>query len=252
MLRRGAVAALTVLAGCTLPPLRGVAEIGKDPYAVFVAKGTGGTDLYVARSDAATVVPLTFTPVTELGPALSPDGAMVAFLREPWPADTSATRSVWLINLLSGAERELALPRKVTERPERVGWSADGSTIFLRTDRGVWRFATPPAAADPRPLRAAERAAADSAFMTLLGDPVFARAEECGGEGGGVCVVGESGNPAVIARAGSAPARWGGDSVSYFTPDGLEVRPLGPGRPRVVEWRPAPIEPRSLTFFPGR
>ena len=251
--RRTACGGLVLLAACTLPPLRGVAEIGKDPYAVFVAKGTGGTDLYVARSDAATVVPLTFTPVSEFGPVLSPDGGTVAFLRQPWPTDTAAVPSVWLVNLLSGAERELALPRKVVERPQRVGWSADGSVIFLQTDLAVWRFAAPPAEAVPGRVASADLAAADSAFMTLLGDPAFARAEPCEGAEPGICAVGREGRRTVIDREGGVPAaRWGPDSIAYVTSDGLEVRPLGPGRSRIVEWRPAPVELRELTFFPGR
>ena len=247
-----AVPAALVAAACTLPPLRGLADIGKDPYAVFVARGTGGTDLYVARGDASEVVPITFTPVTELAPALSPDGATVAFLRQPWPLDSAAGRTAWLLNLLSGAERELRFPPKVVARPERIGWSADGASVFVETDRGIWRFAAPPAAPEPRLIAAGDRAAADSAFMTLLGDPAFARAERCGDAADAVCVIGRDGGRTVVARGARGPARWGPDSIGFFTPNGFEVRPLGPGRSRIVEWRPAPGEPGELTYFPGK
>src|SRR5204863_9272463 len=59
----------------TLPPLRGQMEVGRDAYAVVVAgKGIAGGDLYAVRTEGGVAVPITFTNVGEMRPALSPDG----------------------------------------------------------------------------------------------------------------------------------------------------------------------------------
>ena len=47
MIRRAVLLTfVSCIAACTLPPLRGRVEIGTDPYAVVVADGSGGADLY--------------------------------------------------------------------------------------------------------------------------------------------------------------------------------------------------------------
>jgi hypothetical protein len=128
-----------------------------------------------------------------------------------------------------------------------VAWTRDGRTLLLATDRGVWRADAPPAAADLRPVPAAERAAADSALEVWLGDPPFARAAACPA-GRGICVLGDSGASPLDAE-GDSPLRWGPDSVGYFVKGNLVVRPLGPGRMRELRWRSAPGHPREATVF---
>ena len=64
-----------------MPPLRGQMEIGRDPYAVFVGGSRPNSDLYAVRPNGGPPVAITFTNVAELRPALSPDGAGLAFLR---------------------------------------------------------------------------------------------------------------------------------------------------------------------------
>src|SRR3954463_839369 len=92
--------ALFLLAACegTLPPLRGKAEVGRDPYAVFVGGSRLSSDLYAVRGDGGSVIPLTYTPVAELAPAMAPDGGMVAFLRGRSIRD-STPATVWVLNL---------------------------------------------------------------------------------------------------------------------------------------------------------
>ena len=79
---------------------------------------------------AASRLRITFTNVAELRPALSPDGGALVFLRGT-SLRTRRRRTVWVMNLLSGSERELPLP-KGAGRPHRVGWGPGGTSA----DRG--------------------------------------------------------------------------------------------------------------------
>jgi hypothetical protein len=223
-------------------------SVGEDRYFVFVADVPGGTDLFAARDNGSDVLQVTFTPVRESAPALSPDGASVAFLRTS-AADT--TPHLWLENLMNGAEREVRLPGKTAPRIEAAAWSRDGRTLYIRTPSGPWRTDVPPARIAPAPVAAAERAIADSAFDVLLGDPPVARAAPCPG-GTGLCALADSGEVSPLAPDGRDPFRWGGDSVAYFVGDGVVVRPLGGGRTRPLAWAPkTPARPRQATFFAG-
>jgi hypothetical protein len=95
-----------------------------------------------------------------------------------------------------------------------------------------------------------ERAAAESVLAVLLGRPAFARVVPCA-EPGALCVAGDSGAPGLLARGARDPARWGDDSVLFFVGDAVEVRPLGPGRARRLDWEGAPGRPRQMTVFVG-
>lgn len=242
---------LVLLASCSLPPLRGRVEIGKDPYGVFVAAGSGGADLYAFHGQTGEVIALTFSPVREFGPTLSPDGSVVAFLRVPASLDSTAHRpTVWVMNLLSGRERELAFPRGTDEVAERAGWSADGRGLYVETDRAVWQFAMPPGA-EGVPVRAADRARSDSALQILLGSPMFARAEACAADLSALCAIGADGVEQPLAPVARNPARWGSDSVAYVREGAIHVRPLGGGASRAVELRPPRAVLGEISFFPG-
>ena len=240
-----------VLAACdaTLPPLRGKAEVGRDAYAVFVGGSSTASDLYAVRGDGGSSIPLTYTPVAELAPALAPDGGSVAFLRARTLED-SIPATVWVMNLLSGADRELRLP-KDAGLPTQLGWSRDGASLVVRTTRGIYRVATPPLRSESHPVAPAERPAAESSLAVLLGDPVFARVVPCE-QADELCVVGESGGPGFLARGAQQAARWGPDSVALVIDGRVEIRPLGPGRPRRLTWSNLPQYPRQLTFFAGK
>lgn len=247
---------MLALAACSLPPLRGKAEIGKDRYAVFAADVPGGTDLFAVLPTGGAPIPLTFSPVDESDPALSPDGATVLFLRHE-RRGSDDRRTIWLLNLLSGIERELVLPPSWKAVPERASWSADGRSVYVRIMRGsardtiraTARFAAPPASSAPVLVAGAEQSHADSSFLVLLGSPAFAAVSRCGD---GLCIAGADGTTTPLASPAREPARWGIDSVGYFTGDRFAIRPLGPGRTRTLEWSPAPVNPRHLTFFAGR
>ncbi|HEX5386529.1 MAG TPA: hypothetical protein VFW66_07530 [Gemmatimonadales bacterium] len=243
-----ALALLALLAACStgISPFRGRARIGRDAYAVFVGDAPGNrTDLFGVRADGGEVVQITFSNVAETAPALSPDGSVVAFIRQHSLGD-SARADVWVMNLLSGAERELPLGADAA-RPERVGWWDDGRVIYVRAGAELWRLDAPPAPPAARPVAPAKRAAADSSLAVWLGAPPFARVVACGDS---LCAQGDSGRAAAFA-AGHDPVRWGPDSVGYVVDGRLVIRPDGPGHGRPMEWTGAPAHPRQFTFFPG-
>jgi hypothetical protein len=240
-----------LLLGCEsiLPPLRGKVEVGRDAYAVFVGGGGISADLYAVRGDGGPAIPLTYTPVAELAPALAPNGGTVAFLRGRSLSD-STPATVWVLNLLSGADRELRLP-KDAGAPRQVGWSRDGGSLIVRAEGGLYRLDAPPAKAKPRPVPEAQRAAAESSLSVLLGDPVFARVVPCR-TAGELCVAGDSGAPGFLARGARQAVRWGPDSVALLIGEKVEIRPLGRGRPRGLTWSNLPENPRQLTYFEGK
>ena len=248
---RTAAALVTALAACsgTLPPLRGQMEVGRDGYAVFVAGvGAAGGDLYAVRTEGGAVVPITFSTVGEMRPALSPDGVMLAFLRGASLRD-STPGTVWVMNLLNGAEREVELPRGAGV-PQQVGWSRDGQSLVVAADGGLFRSSAPPARLNARPVPPPSRPAAESALAVLLGNPAFARAVPCA-EPKALCVAGDTGSPGLLARDARDAARWGDDSVMFFRGDAVEIRPLGPGRARRLDLDGAPSRPRQMTVFLG-
>ena len=224
-------------------------EVGQDGYVVFVGGSGLSGDLYAVRPDGGAPVPITFTNVAELAPALSPDGSELAFLRAQSLND-STPATVWVMNLLSGSDRELKLP-KGAGRPRRVGWERAGRSLIVEAAGGLYRVYPPPASSDARPVAAADRAAAESSLAVLLGDPVFARVVPCE-TAGDLCVAADTGSPGLLARGAHDPARWGPDSVAFFVGDEVEIRPLGPGRARRLIWSNVPKRPREMTFFPGK
>jgi hypothetical protein len=239
-----------IVACGTVPPLRDKIEVGRESYAIFVGGSGMSGDLYAVRGAGGPVFPLTFTAVAELRPALAPGGTQVAFLRGLSLRD-STPATVWVMNLLNGAERELELPADAGG-PERVAWTEDGGSLIVQTSQGIYRAAAPPGRPAPLPVSPAERPAAESALAVLLGDPVFARVIPCE-RPRDLCVVTRRGRPSILAQAASDPVRWGSDSVAFFTTgDLLQVRPLARGRPRLLHLSNAPARPRQPTFFEGR
>jgi hypothetical protein len=243
--------ALLLLAACdsSFLPLRGKFEIGRDPMVVFAGgrEGSGG-DLYALSPAGGQAVPITFSAVAEMRPALSPDGVTVAFLRAGSLTD-STPAGVWVLNLLNGAERRIELPAGAGS-PERVGWADGGRSLVVKAGGKIYRADAPPAAGTATPVDAAGHAAAESALAVLLGAPPFGRAVACR-DGPDLCVVGDTGAPTVFARGAREPVRWGGDSIGYLERDRLMVRPLGAGRARLVEWTGVPLRLGQLSMFPG-
>jgi hypothetical protein len=114
----------------TLPPLRGQIEVGTESYAVVAAGADAASgDLYAVRAAGGPVVPITFSTVGEMRPALSPDGRRLAFFRGRLVGD-SVPGSVWIMDLLTGGEREVRLPKQAGT-PSGLGWSRDGAALTV-------------------------------------------------------------------------------------------------------------------------
>lgn len=228
-----------------MSPVQNRMAPGEEPMAVFVATGEAGTgDLYALRADGSPNIPITYTRVREMAPALSPSGTDLAFIREG-VRDDPASRQVVVMNLLNGNERQFPTDTP----PDAVAWSADGAQLYIRAGGATWAADAPPADLSVRQLGASEAVRADSAFLVLVGTPAFAQVMDC--PEGGVCVLDAGGERSVLAEDGRGPVRWGSDSVGYFEGNAFLVRPLGPGRARELRLTPTRVEPRELTFFPG-
>ena len=218
---------------------------------VFVAGDrSAGGDLYaVPGPRAAPVVPITFSTVGEMRPALSPDGGDVAFLRGASLRD-STPGSVWVMNLLSGAERQVELPRGAGA-PGQVGWTLDGRSLSggPAGDR-LYRVEAPPA--EPRPQRRCRRRAGARRSRRW-------RCCWAGRRSPGWCRAPsrrDSASRATPARPGSSPAARreppAGATTRCCSTLGrrrLMVRPAGPraGPQLDPEWARSPPAPRQLT-----
>lgn len=230
--RRPLALLLLLATACSFSPLANRIDVGEEPFLVLVATGPDGMiDLHAVPAGGGTTARITFTPLVESAPALSRGGDVVAFLRG---ADSlpDTPRDLVVMNLLNGAERTLPVP-EAAGRVVRLAWSDDGANLLLATTTGTWAITAPPATPVATQLDGAARESADSALATWLGRPRFARAFNCP-MGEGVCLIGPSGDTAVLASRGRDPFAWGQDSVGWFEGDGLYVRSLGPATPRPV------------------
>ncbi len=234
------------MAGCNFSPLMNQIDVGEEAFVVLVGEGADGrADLFAVSSGGGALRQLTFTTLLERRPALTPEGALLAFLRM---RDTLPTtpREVVVMNLLNGSERRLELPAEAG-LPQALGWSDDQATLYVRTDRGAWALAAPPAGPLARAVAQGD-ARADTALALWLGSPRFARVIPCAI---GVCVITLRGDTTQLSASGRNPFRWGTDSVAWFDGERLMVRSLGPGLPRRVEWSSAPKGIRDGAYAAG-
>jgi Tol biopolymer transport system component/DNA-binding winged helix-turn-helix (wHTH) protein len=92
-------------------------------------------NVYVMSVDGGDPRPLTTNPANERGPAWSPDGSRIAFLRA-----TSSGSAVVVVPALGGGERIVTETRVAPEngqfRSHGLSWTPDGKEIVI-VDRGV-------------------------------------------------------------------------------------------------------------------
>jgi len=240
---------LLAAAGCrgSLSPLSNRLKVGQESYILFVADGEEHLgDIFASAPTGGATYQVTFTRLDERLPSLSPDGAVVAFLRSRAPGERAIGQLV-LMNLLNGAERSATLP---VDSVSALGWSADGSVVYLQTPTGRLRAAAPPGPFEVLPPEPADSAAADSALGIPLGDPPAGMVASCPADRG-ICARLSNGDVATLDSAGAGPFHWSGDSIGYEVAGDFVVRPLGGGRTRLIRWSTPPVHPRELTYFPG-
>lgn len=263
-MRKNAVAlypVLCALCAVLLSACRGVSPLGQRipvgtaPFVIVAGEGTDGqTDLFALDATGGEVVRLTFTRDRESAVSLHPAGVVVAFLRRDAGAGDSSAAVLVALNLINSSEREAPVPGEIGVA-RRIGWSGDGSRLFVLGDSGIAASGAPPApmAFARVDTAGAEWPAADSATAVILGTPAFARLETCAKDcissaAMPWCVVSANGLKTELGRVVS-PFRWGSDSVAYTEGASLVVRPLGGGRSRIVEWSRAPSRPRDGSYW---
>lgn len=242
-------AACSPLAACQFSPLMNRIAVGQEPIVIMVGEAAdGSTDLFAASPGGGPVYQITFNRPVESHPALAPSGTVVAFFRQPASGDSTG-RVVTVMNLLNASERELALPDEAGA-PLELAWRPTGTSLLVRTTRGVWEMQAPPAQPVPRRLVGESMGRAALDLVVAVGEPPFAIVDRC--PDGGICTYALDGRaPQQISPRGTGPLRWGADSVAWFDQDRLEVRPLGPGRSRHVMWTQVPANLRQATYAPG-
>jgi hypothetical protein len=244
-----ASAAVALLAsGCGFSPLSHHISVGDEAFVIFVGEGIDQhTDLFAVAGGGGSVFQVTFTPLIEQHPRLTPTGTIVAFLRM---RDTlpGTRRDVVLMDLATGGDQVLTLPPG-SGRALDLAWNRAGTTLYVRTDRGTWQSPAPPSPSSFIPVTAGALAAADSSLDLWLGQPRFARVIGCAA--GGLCIMGPKGDTTALAPAGTDPMRWGDDSAAWFENSALVVRSLGPGRLRRIIWQNPPQHPRDASYAAG-
>lgn len=246
LIRRSASCVL--LTACAVTPLTNKIRVGEEPFVVLVGEGPDReTDLFAAPAGGGAFARLTFNRAIESAPALAPKGILLAYVRESGGAQPK--REVVVHNLVTNGEGVIPLPAS-SGAPSRLGWSGDGSSLFVRTEGGTFRSLG--AAGPAEPVSADWAARADTALAVLVGEPAFGEVIGCTGGGGGLCVRAASGENTPLAPDGRDPFRWGGDSIAYVRQGTIEIRPLSAGRPRRPVWKEAPANLRSPTYHPGR
>lgn len=242
LLTRILLVPLLLATACSFSPVSRKFEPGQEPLIVFSGTGRGtAVDLFAVSPDGGDPVQFTFTQLRESMPRLSSRGEVVAFVRD---RGGQPGEDLVVMNLLSGAERVLELPGNAGAI-EALGWSSDDAFIYVRTATDTWQVSAPPAPVDVIMLQS-PHPAADSAFTVILGAPAFATAKEC--EGGGICVTGPSGEPSRIHQSGTRPFRIGGDAIGWINEGKIELRSLGPGAVRQLDWRDTTIRAIEATY----
>lgn len=241
-LARILLASLLLVGGCSFSPVSRKFEPGQEPLIVFSGTGRGtAVDLFAVSPDGGDPVQFTFTQLRESMPRLSSGGEVVAFVRD---RGGQPGEDLVVMNLLSGAERVLELPEDAGAI-EALGWSSDDTSLYVRTATATWQVSVPPAPLEVTLLQS-PHLAADSALTVILGTPAFATAREC--DDGGICVTGPSGETSRLHQSGTRPFRIGGDAIGWVNNGKIELRSLGPGAVRQLEWRDTTIRAIEATY----
>jgi len=235
-----------LLCGCAVTPLTNKIAIGEEAYVIVVGDAPdGNTDLFAASANGGAFFRFTYNRPVEALPRLSPDGKRVAFIRRQTNADRRSTELV-VFDLKTVGETSLLLP-EAAANVERLGWSPDGTQLFVQAGQS-YATPAPPARMALAPVPADRAAAVDTLTAQALGAPPYALVRRC--PGNDVCIVAGA-DTSSLGNGTTEAIRWGTDSVAYLTNGQLTVRPLRGGHQRTPSWTDPPRNLRNPTFYPG-
>jgi len=234
-----------LLSGCAVTPLTNKIALGEDAYVIVVGDAPdGNTDLFAGSANGGAFYRFTYNRPVEDRPRLAPDGKRVAFIRRQAKDDLKSTELV-VFDLTTAGETSVPLP-EAGWNVERLGWSPDGTRLFVKAGQS---YETPaPGRLRLAPVPPDSAAVVDSLTAEALGRPPYALVRRC--PDGTVCIV--AGTDTSSLGGGTTEAiRWGTDSVGYLRNGQLTVRPLRGGRQRTPTWTDAPRNLRNPTLYPG-
>ena len=233
-----------IVAGCSVTPLTGKITPGDEAFVIVVGEGDNGeTDLFAAPATNGTFYRLTFSRPSEESPKLSPEGKRVAFLRR-YP---DGKGELAILNLENMAET--LIPLDTLGHQPRIGWSALGDSVAVFNGKTLGIVTIGQGGLTLLPVAGADNALADSISRERLGDPVFAMVDACR-KTTGLCAVAATGETPLGAGA-TDPFHWGKAAVAYLTEGRVEVRPLGGGSTKLLNWPNPPKGIRQPTYYPG-
>jgi dipeptidyl aminopeptidase/acylaminoacyl peptidase len=129
-------------------------------------------DISLVEVESGAVTPLATTPAAESNPSFSPDGRWVAYEASDVPVRWGGASRIQVVPVAGGAPRALAAT--FDERPDLLGWTADGTRVIVSETRGtVGRLAALPrdggAATDITPADTTVDTASLNASRTRIG-----------------------------------------------------------------------------------
>jgi dipeptidyl aminopeptidase/acylaminoacyl peptidase len=92
-------------------------------------------DISLVEVESGTVKTLATTPAAEAGPSFSPDGRWVAYEASAVPVRWGFASRIHVAPVAGGAPRALAAT--FDERPDLLGWTADGTRVLVSETRGT-------------------------------------------------------------------------------------------------------------------
>jgi Tol biopolymer transport system component len=142
---------LLVLGGVllfTLAAAAGAAFPGENGRIVFVSDRDGNREIYSMRADGSDPLRLTVNEVTDVRPAWSPDGRLIAFARE-----RNGIPQLWVMKAGGSDQRQAASPPPGFGDSEPA-WSPDGKFLTFTRRAAPAGPEEPPAPGDVYTMRA--------------------------------------------------------------------------------------------------